>query len=320
MILVVSSATDATATYVCEQLEESSIPFLRFDTESFPQKWRVDWRVTPSGQPVLLHSDCRVDLAGITSVWYRRPAPPAISDEVTEPAVRAFARDECERALSAIWAVMTALWVNQPTLIRDATRKPEQLQRAVRLGFSVPDTLVSSHPDSVYAFWVECRGDVVFKTLHQDAIEIRDSNFFAFAGRLTEERLASLPDVALAPAIFQRYVRPKLEVRVTVIGTQVFAAPIDTKGLGDVPDWRRFAADEQHWEPHHLPAKVERLCLSLIRSYGLHFGAIDLILTERDEYVFLELNANGQWVWIELITGQPLSAALVDSLKAGVAP
>jgi hypothetical protein len=39
-------------------------------------------------------------------------------------------------------------------------------------------------------------------------------------------------------------------------------------------------------------------------------------VTPRGEAVFLELNPNGQYLWIELITDAPLSQAMVDLLAA----
>jgi hypothetical protein len=39
-----------------------------------------------------------------------------------------------------------------------------------------------------------------------------------------------------------------------------------------------------------------------------------MVLTPDGRYVFLELNPNGQWAWIERETGMPLCEALVDLL------
>jgi len=50
----------------------------------------------------------------------------------------------------------------------------------------------------------------------------------------------------------------------------------------------------------------------------LSFGAIDLLLTPTGEYVFLEINPNGQWYWLELITGIPLTNAMCDVLTGVV--
>ncbi|MEV4245300.1 hypothetical protein AB0J63_18065 [Streptosporangium canum] len=51
---------------------------------------------------------------------------------------------------------------------------------------------------------------------------------------------------------------------------------------------------------------------------GLTYGAIDLILTPDGRYVFLEINPNGQFLWIEDATGLPIGAAIGDLLMSGV--
>jgi hypothetical protein len=63
---------------------------------------------------------------------------------------------------------------------------------------------------------------------------------------------------------------------------------------------------------------VERACLAIVKQLGLHFGAIDLLETPDGDYVFLENNPNGQWYWIEMITGQPMARAMADLLERGV--
>jgi glutathione synthase/RimK-type ligase-like ATP-grasp enzyme len=47
---------------------------------------------------------------------------------------------------------------------------------------------------------------------------------------------------------------------------------------------------------------------------GLNFGCIDLIVRPTGDYVFLECNPNGQWLWIELATGQKISASIAEWL------
>lgn len=52
----------------------------------------------------------------------------------------------------------------------------------------------------------------------------------------------------------------------------------------------------------------------MLDYFGLEFGAFDLILTPENEYYFLELNANGQWGWIQYMTGLPIKEAIADLL------
>ena len=56
--------------------------------------------------------------------------------------------------------------------------------------------------------------------------------------------------------------------------------------------------------------------MALVRSYGLNFGAVDLILTPDDRYVFLEINPNGQFLFVqervpELRMGEAMAACLI---------
>jgi glutathione synthase/RimK-type ligase-like ATP-grasp enzyme len=57
--------------------------------------------------------------------------------------------------------------------------------------------------------------------------------------------------------------------------------------------------------------------VSLVKRLGLCYGTIDLVLTPDDRYVFLEINPNGQFLWIEQLTGLPISDAICDLLMSG---
>ncbi len=47
---------------------------------------------------------------------------------------------------------------------------------------------------------------------------------------------------------------------------------------------------------------------------GLVFGTIDLKLADSGERVFLEVNPQGQFLYIEIQTGLPISNALAELL------
>jgi hypothetical protein len=45
------------------------------------------------------------------------------------------------------------------------------------------------------------------------------------------------------------------------------------------------------------------------------YSTIDLIVTPDGDHVFLELNPNGQYLWVEEMTGTPISEAIADLLE-----
>lgn len=61
-----------------------------------------------------------------------------------------------------------------------------------------------------------------------------------------------------------------------------------------------------------LGKSVDDNLVRLIKSFGLTFGAVDLVLTPSDDLVFLEVNPNGQWAWLEVLTGAPISHAFAE--------
>lgn len=133
-----------------------------------------------------------------------------------------------------------------------------------------------------------------------------------FTNVVPQNLIDQLEDFDLTPCIFQRNIPKKYEIRVTVIGEKVFAAAVYSQSDEEAKiDWRR---KRLVFKEVQLPAEIENLCVQILKELNLGFGAIDLIKTPEGEYVFLEINPNGQWVWIENQTGQRISEAIIEYL------
>lgn len=122
-------------------------------------------------------------------------------------------------------------------------------------------------------------------------------------------------DLALEPYLFQALAPKRYDIRVTVIGDEVFAARIVSQVRPEsMVDWRKARPGALKHEVEDLPAAVAQRCVELCRHYGLAFGAIDLALRPDGGYTFFELNPNGQWAWVEQRTGLALRSRLADLL------
>jgi hypothetical protein len=80
----------------------------------------------------------------------------------------------------------------------------------------------------------------------------------------------------------------------------------------------RGAGKQAGYEPYDLPQDVRGALLEMVSGLGLRFCSADLVLTPDGRHVFLDLNPNGQWLWLELEAGLPLSAAMAGLLAAGI--
>ena len=127
--------------------------------------------------------------------------------------------------------------------------------------------------------------------------------------------LVDLDSVRFAPIMAQPTVDKQVELRVTVVGGEVFSAAIDSQETHHTRiDFRRY--DEAHTRitPYALPPAERDLCVALTHALGLRYSTIDLILTPEGRTVFLEINPNGQYLWIEHAAGLPISRAIATLL------
>jgi glutathione synthase/RimK-type ligase-like ATP-grasp enzyme len=125
-------------------------------------------------------------------------------------------------------------------------------------------------------------------------------------------------DVALAPVILQDEIAKRSDIRVTMVDTDVFAVSIESQGSPETTtDWRRPAASDLPMSSIMLPRSVEHACLNLLHALGLRFGAIDLVHSRDGEYYFLEINPTGQWGWLEVQLGLPISNSIAAALAKG---
>ena len=64
-----------------------------------------------------------------------------------------------------------------------------------------------------------------------------------------------------------------------------------------------------------LPEKVKHECKMMLANYNLVFGAFDYIVTPNNNWVFLELNPNGQWLWLEEALNLDISNKIIEYLQ-----
>jgi len=119
-----------------------------------------------------------------------------------------------------------------------------------------------------------------------------------------------LKNLELAPAYFQEYIEKQYELRVTIVDRKVFAVRIDTN---EKIDWRKNKENIKY-SKFKLPAKIIKKCNALMQKLNLKFGALDFIVNDRDEFYFLEINANGQWGWLEHELKLNISGAIMNYL------
>lgn len=328
-VLIVTRRDDLHADVVAGKLSGLGGRWFRLNMDAFPAEYVVTleydgaaWRGEIRHEP----SDDRVALDEIGAVWMRKKAEFAFSAALGRQE-EAFARAETEHVLFSVLQGLDCFWMNHPQATRGAIWKGEQLQRASRMGFEAPPTLIGNDPGGVRRFSQDFAHDLIFKplsssTLAADRVEARDRLVHVMPTTLAsfaEDDDAADP-VRIAPCAFQAHIRKSHELRVTVIGQAVFAARLDTQADARTRVDSRNMAAAIPYRATALAPETEERCRAFVQSYGLNFGALDIIVTPDGREVFLENNPVGQFLYIEeLVPELAMTTHLALCLKEGAA-
>lgn len=319
-LLIVSDKTDPHVKYLLPHLAARGAKYRWIEPGDLPARATLSIDYTWSGLRgcSMVYDDELLELRQIRSVWYRRPTFPLVDPRVVETDSRRCAADVSQACLVGLADLLQARWLpGPPRAVEAAANKIHQLSLAPACGFRVPRTLVTNDPARFLQFYEELEGRVVTKLVrYVHGVKSDDGTlrvFFTYP--LKRRDLANYRALRYAPMILQEYVPKRLELRVTVVGEKVFPAAIDSQASRSARhDWRHYDCDRTPYTQHKLPADIEAACVRLVTAYGLRFGALDLILTPSGEYVFLELNPNGQWAFVQELSGLPIADAVAEEL------
>lgn len=244
------------------------------------------------------------DLAAITAVYLRpydsRRLPALARDKPDSAAWRhALAIDYTVASWSRI---APALVVNRPQAMAANGSKPYQLEQIRKLGFVVPETLVTTDPDAARDFW-EQHGDVIYKSV---------SGTRSIVSRLRPEHAERLANVTFCPTQFQRYI-PGRDHRVHVVGDDVFASDM----ISEADDYRHPGQHTVEMRACSLPQDVEDKCRLLAKAVQLPVAGIDLRRTPEGEWYCFEVNPSPAFTYYESRTSQPIGRAIAKLLAAG---
>ena len=303
MILIITHKTDFTADFVINKLNQRKIPYKRLNCED----------IFINDYSIKIFKDFKYSILGINnykSVWFRRTKLPEIKGLRREEQI--YILSETESLFENLFVSLDVNWLSSPSDVYKAENKLLQLKTAIKLGFNIPKTIITNSKKELLEFYSNCNGNIILKPISQTRIQYKEGSAFIFTNPISEYFIKHMAEYDLTPCIYQENIEKEYEIRVTVVGESVFSAVVFSQTDEETKqDWRKKKLEFQQIE---IPKYLEQLCIKLLQKLNIKFGAIDLIKTQKGDYVFLEINPNGQWAWIETQTGQKISDAIINYL------
>lgn len=261
------------------------------------------------------------------SIWHRRSEfissttfNRSIDKKFADANSRNFFKQEYSSLISNLHKILSKHhWINSPEANTAASGKIRNIEVAKKLGLKAPPTIVSNELDSIYEFSEKFPTNILIKPFNSFEIHTDNKLSHCVARKISLRDIeTNAESIKLAPVFLQQYIDKNFELRVVVIGENVFSTAIFSQEHDKaIEDWRCAPLNELRYSAYSLPEKVNRALVNFNKFFGLEFSVFDMIVGKDNEIYFLECNPDGEWYWLELATEVNISRCIAENLVLG---
>jgi len=315
MILILTDQNDSHAKYTIDKISKRGLPFYKFcvDVESLQKTYvtfRESWEVVQNGS--------YLDFSKIKCVWCRRTfVELMLEEEYDQSNDFKIWKNEWNKTLIGIYNSLKSLpWLNPWRNAYKAENKYFQMELAKTIGLKTPSTIISNKKEDLVHFASQ-HEDVVLKLMNQDFYKSDTNQYLGFyVNKISGSDLNRFGNSIESPIVLQEYISKDYEVRYTVVGSSHFVCKIESQKsqIANV-DWRRYDIPNTPHSAIAPPEQIKSLVNELMKGLELEYGALDFVITNKGEWVFLEINSMGQFLWIEELSGLKISDEIISWLR-----
>lgn len=303
-ILIVTIQGDLHGLCVQDALRRRGVECHIIETDSLTDSENVHFCIDNLQNVLEFRSNegCLIDPSRAGLIWWRRPKA-LQRKSISNDDHRNLINNNCSTALTgSLQTVFRGKWISDPQATDRASNKLVQLKAARQAGFRIPATLVTQIPSKVKNFYDEYHGKIIVKPVSSIAGPLLFTQF------VKKEHIRNEESIRICPATYQEYIDGNRHIRLNCFGSNSYAAIIESNDL----DWRpNLNVPIIPWTvSSDLHARV-RKTLDIL---GLEMGIVDLKESSSGEVVWFEVNPQGQFLFLEGLTQEPLTDYFSDYL------
>jgi hypothetical protein len=319
-VLVITNKDDLHASAVIQHLHDCGRHVFRLNTECLISEYELSFHQALGDSSFTISNIITgksISLEDLGVVYFRRPAEldtnPSFDEQTAD-----ILRLEAKYFLRWLYGFLEDYWLfGSFHDLQRANSKLLQVNVAMKYGFKVPQTFFGNSYHGVMQFFSEDT-NIAVKSIRAMGFvknEIYHSFYTNFISKnsLNEEESAIRSNINF----LQEGIKKKYELRVSYVDGKIIPVRIDSQWK-DSPandDWRKIWWTELPHSKAVIPMDIEQKIHGYMKEMRLKFGAFDFIVTENDEYYFLECNPNGQWLWQDELLDVQIGYSIAQALN-----
>ncbi len=109
----------------------------------------------------------------------------------------------------------------------------------------------------------------------------------------------------------------RFDVRICIVDEEIHAIGLYAKEQNGQQrlDIRRNNMSDVCYVPLDIPNDTKINLFRMIRSYELRFAAVDMAVDQNNNWIFFEINPNGQWAWLDLMKVSNIADSFIHSFS-----
>lgn len=281
---------DVSTTLVIEWIESIGCEWVRVNEE---EKYKIEF----------LYDDIKFSdeegksffLSEVKAFWYRRGFFRIDSIKFSE--IREFKRlqyEEISKIVEFILYRLSTLKICINTASNSDVNKLVVLEEAKKVGLKVPkEFLISNQISFNKILEIYPNQRFITKVISGDSMY----NFEDFLLYNYSKIIDKVDTKSFFPSLIQEYIEKKYELRIFYLDKKFYSMAIFSQNDEQTKiDFRKYNREKPNRTvPFSLPQDVEEKLILLLENIDLNCGSIDMIVNQKDEFVFLEVNPVGQF-------------------------
>jgi ATP-GRASP peptide maturase of grasp-with-spasm system len=324
MVLIFSEEFERTTDEVVQWLITYDIDFLRINKEDEVKIVSV----SPNRGTIEVEVKGKVyDLCKFSYVWYRRGSlnPNCLKATIVELGNVPNRIKQLGQFLSNEWKILQQFIfyslerkeVVLGSFSKSLINKPIVLSIAKECGLSIPETVISGNRNTINN--EALRNPLITKPISEGET-FQNSN-----GSFSKMLTTSLQDATLDmdseffPSLVQHNLEKWVELRVFFLKDAFYSMAIFSQSNSKTStDYRNYDDERPNrMVPFLLPKHIEENLEKLMNKLGLDTGSIDMIVTPKREYFFLEVNPVGNIEMVSKNCNYPIEKDIANHIVYG---